>query len=72
MALSVSLCFEIGSWQDVDEAYRKSLYDFANEHGNHALHEKLKDIDPASYESIQYKIGKAVWRLLGSFSLIVL
>ena len=39
--------------QDVDEEYRKSLYDFANEHGNHALHEKLKDIDPASYKSIQ-------------------
>ena len=59
MALSVSLCFEIGSWQDVDEAYRKSLYDFANEHGNHALHEKLKDIDPAStscfLKSMSYK-----------------
>lgn len=50
--------------QDVDEAYRKSLYDFANEHGNHALHEKLKDIDPASYESIHENNVKRVIRAI--------
>ncbi len=50
--------------QDVDKAYRKSLYDFANEHGNHALHEKLKDIDPASYESIHENNVKRVIRAI--------
>ena len=50
--------------QDVDEAYRKSLYDFANEHGNHALHEKLKNIDPASYESIHENNVKRVIRAI--------
>ena len=50
--------------QDVDEEYRKSLYDFANEHGNHALHEKLKDIDPASYESIHENNVKRVIRAI--------
>ena len=50
--------------QDVDESYRKSLYDFANEHGNHALHEKLKDIDPASYESIHENNVKRVIRAI--------
>ena len=48
----------------MDEAYRKSLYDFANEHGNHALHEKLKDIDPASYESIHENNVKRVIRAI--------
>ena len=50
--------------QDVDESYRKSLYDFANEHGNHALHEKLKDIDPASYKSIHENNVKRVIRAI--------
>ena len=50
--------------QDVDEEYRKNLYDFANEHGNHALHEKLKDIDPASYESIHENNVKRVIRTI--------
>ena len=50
--------------QDVDEEYRKSLYDFANEHGNHALHEKLKDIDPASYKSIHENNVKRVIRAI--------
>ena len=54
--------------QDVDESYRKSLYDFANEHGNHALHEKLKDIDPASYESIHENNVKRVIRQLNTIT----
>lgn len=35
-----------------DFAYRKELEAFAQEHGAVALHEKLKDIDPESYENI--------------------
>ena len=37
---------------------------YANEHGNHALHEKLKDIDPASYESIHENNVKRVIRAI--------
>ena len=34
--------------QDTDIAYRNKLSDFAAVNGNHALHEKLKNIDPVS------------------------
>ena len=62
-------CYDIDfTKQDVDEAYRKSLYDFANEHGNHALHEKLKDIDPASYKSIHENNVKRVIRQLNTIT----
>lgn len=50
--------------QEIDEDYRNDLYDFAKEHGNHALHEKLKDIDPASYESIHENNVKRVIRAI--------
>ena len=50
--------------QEIDEAYRNELYNFAKEHGNHALHEKLKDIDPASYESIHENNVKRVIRAI--------
>lgn len=50
--------------QEIDEDYRNGLYDFAKEHGNHALHEKLKDIDPASYESIHENNVKRVIRAI--------
>ncbi len=50
--------------QEIDEDYRNRLYDFAKEHGNHALHEKLKDIDPASYESIHENNVKRVIRAI--------
>lgn len=35
-----------------DEAYRAELYDFAAEHGNEALHQKLAEVDPEAAESI--------------------
>ena len=50
--------------QEIDEDYRNKLYTFAKEHGNHALHEKLKDIDPASYESIHENNVKRVIRAI--------
>lgn len=50
--------------QEIDEDYRNALYDFAKEHGNHALHEKLKDIDPASYELIHENNVKRVIRAI--------
>lgn len=50
--------------QKIDEDYRNMLYDFAKEHGNHALHEKLKDIDPASYELIHENNVKRVIRAI--------
>ena len=50
--------------QECDEAYRKELSDFAKEHGNEALHEKLKDIDPVSYDSIHANNSKRVIRAL--------
>ncbi len=50
--------------QEIDEDYRNRLYDFAKEHGNHALHEKLKNIDPASYESIHENNVKRVIRAI--------
>lgn len=50
--------------QEIDDDYRNKLYTFAKEHGNHALHEKLKDIDPASYESIHENNVKRVIRAI--------
>lgn len=50
--------------QDSDEAYRRQLADFAREKGSEALHEKLKDIDPVSYETIHANNSKRVIRAL--------
>ena len=50
--------------QDCDEAYRQELSKFAKEHGNEALHEKLKDTDPVSYETIHANNSKRVIRAL--------
>lgn len=47
-----------------DEALRQKLSDFARERGNHALHEKLKDIDPVSYETIHENNVKRVIRAI--------
>lgn len=38
--------------QEQDIALRDKLQEFADIYGAHALHEKLKDIDPVSYETI--------------------
>lgn len=53
--------------QEIDESYRKSLEDFADENGNDALHEKLKEVDPESAESIPAANRKRVIRALEYF-----
>lgn len=50
--------------QDSDEAFRKKMADFAAEQGAEALHEKLKEIDPVSYETIHANNTKRVIRAL--------
>ncbi len=44
--------------------YRKELTAYAAEHGNSALHEQLKNIDPVSYETIHPNNLKRVIRAL--------
>ena len=56
--------------QDCDEAYRKDLERFAHEFGNDALHEKLKEIDPISYETIHANNIKRVIRALEYYHLM--
>ena len=55
--------------QDSDEAFRKKMADFAAEHGAEALHEKLKEIDPVSYETIHANNTKRVIRALEYYHL---
>lgn len=50
--------------QDCDEAYRKELENFAKEHGTEALHEKLREVDPESAETIHANNMKRVIRAL--------
>lgn len=45
-------------------SYREELEDFVKEHGAHALHERLKDMDPVSYEKIHENNVKRVIRAL--------
>ena len=44
--------------------YREELAAYAAEHGNEALHDRLKDIDPVSYETIHANNLKRVIRAL--------
>ena len=55
--------------QEADEAYRVELENFANEYGNEALHERLKEIDPVSYETIHANNVKRVIRALEYYHL---
>lgn len=50
--------------QNPDSNYRKELEEFAEKFGAHELHEKLKDIDPGSYEAIHENNVKRVIRAL--------
>ena len=52
-----------------DTSYREALTAFAKENGNHALHEKLKEIDPVSYETIHENNVKRVIRALEFYHL---
>ena len=55
--------------QDCDEAYRNELEAFANEFGNDALHNRLKEIEPASAEKIHANNVKRVIRALEFYKL---
>lgn len=60
-----SLLYDIAfSGEDNDHSIREELETFAKEHGAHALHEKLKDIDPISYETIHENNVKRVIRAI--------
>lgn len=50
--------------QDADPEYRSSLEKYAAEYGAEALHERLKEIDPVSYETIHANNVKRVVRAL--------
>jgi tRNA dimethylallyltransferase len=50
--------------QDGDVCFREEMQRFAEANGAEALHEKLKDIDPASYEGIHANNVKRVIRAL--------
>lgn len=52
------------SKEEVDMTYRNELAEFAKTYGAHALHEKLKEIDPVSYETIHENNTKRVIRAL--------
>ena len=53
--------------QEIDENYRKSLEDFADENGNEALHERLNEVDPESAASIPAANRKRVIRAIEYF-----
>ena len=55
--------------QEADEAFRSKMQHFADENGAEALHEKLKEIDPDSYEAIHANNVKRVIRALEYYHL---
>lgn len=55
--------------QDADEAFREEMAALASAQGNHVLHEKLRDIDPVSYETIHENNSKRVIRALEYYHL---
>ena len=57
------------SRQDADYEYRMELEAFAKEHGAQALHERLRKIDPVSYETIHANNIKRVIRALEYYHL---
>lgn len=48
----------------VDEDFRQQMNDFAIEHGNEALHQKLREVDPVSADEIHPNNVKRVIRAL--------
>lgn len=50
--------------QEIDKAYRDELEKYADKNGNEALHQRLKDVDPESAESIPAANRKRVIRAL--------
>ena len=54
---------------DADYAFREEMERYAAEHGAEALHEKLKSVDPESYEGIHANNVKRVIRALEYYHL---
>lgn len=52
-----------------DNSCRREFEEYAKTYGNHELHEKLKDIDPVSYETIHENNVKRVIRALEFYQL---
>lgn len=52
---------------DGDHSFRKEMEEYASVHGAEALHLKLKEVDPASFESIHANNVKRVIRALEFF-----
>jgi tRNA dimethylallyltransferase len=50
--------------QESDEDFRREMRDFAEKNGAHALHERLREIDPVSYEAIHENNIKRTIRAL--------
>lgn len=59
-----ALLYDISFEETEVSKYRQELTDYCNEYGPHALHEKLRDIDPVSYEEIHENNVKRVIRAL--------
>ncbi|MDD6482610.1 MAG: tRNA (adenosine(37)-N6)-dimethylallyltransferase MiaA [Lachnospiraceae bacterium] len=55
--------------EEEDSSFRQEMTDYAKLHGAHALHEKLRDIDPVSYETIHENNVKRVIRALEYYHL---
>ncbi|WP_294236753.1 tRNA (adenosine(37)-N6)-dimethylallyltransferase MiaA [Pseudobutyrivibrio sp.] len=53
--------------QEIDESYRKSLEDYADEFGNEALHTRLSEVDPESASTIPAANRKRVIRAIEYF-----
>ena len=53
--------------QEIDESYRKSLEDYADEFGNDALHTRLNEVDPESASTIPAANRKRVIRAIEYF-----
>lgn len=53
--------------QEIDESYRKSLEDYADEFGNEALHTRLNEVDPESASTIPAANRKRVIRAIEYF-----
>lgn len=49
---------------EVDESFRREMEEFAREHGNEALHKKLREVDPQSADEIHQNNVKRVIRAL--------
>lgn len=65
-----SLLYDIDfSNQDADEKFRCEMQAFADTNGAEALHEKLKEVDPVSYETIHANNVKRVIRALEFYHL---